>query len=177
MALSAQIKRVNSWHEQLAEWLILNGDGPGWNAAAAKHFGRQAAWISTVVHSDAFQDYYQRLRADTVVPQIFSARERMLGTLDQALTMVQDKLEKDGETIPLSGLLNAVDLLAKRTGHGEANKSSPDTIVQNQVLIVSKDDLAESRARMRGGKVTASLPLALDASVESASSPDGTGGS
>ncbi len=150
MALSAQVKNVNPWHEKLAAWMLVNAGSPGWNKRAAETFGVSPAWISTVVHSDAFQDYYQRLRAETTVPAVFSARERLLGTLDQAIDLVQDKLEKDGSTLTLSNLLDTVDVLAKRTGHGEGK--GPSLEISNQVLLVTKEELQESRARMRGSK-------------------------
>ncbi len=172
MAASAQVKNVNPWHEKLAAWMLVHAGSPGWNKRASEEFGVSAAWISTVVHSDAFQDYYQRLRAETTVPAIYSARERMLGTLDHSITLLQEKLEKEGELLPVSGLLNTIDILAKRTGHGESIKSSADTIVNNQVLVVSKEDLLESRARMRGGSKP--LSLTLDASIPpSTSQTDG----
>lgn len=155
LALSAQVKNVNPWHEKLAAWMLVHAGSPGWNRRAAENFGVSSAWISTVVHSDAFQDYYQRLRQETTVPAVFSARERLLGTLDQAIDLVQDKLEKDGSTLTLSNLLDTVDVLAKRTGHGEGKSSSVE--ISNQVLLVTKEELQESRARMRGSK-----PLTLD---------------
>src|SRR5678815_1916729 len=149
MALSAQVKNINPWHRDLADWLILNGNSPGWNRRAAEHFKVGQAWISTVVHSDAFQDYYLRLRDEITKPQLFSAKERMTGILDQTLTKIEEKLENQGDTLTLGSLLDAADILAKRTGHGEG-KSSDQTIVQVNTQVVTKEALEESRARMRG---------------------------
>lgn len=158
MAISAQVKGINPWHRDLADWLILNGTGPGWSGKAAEKFNVTRAWLSTVYHSDAFQNYYLTLRDEITKPQLFSAREKMMGVLDQSIERLSSKLEDQGQDIPLSGLLETIDILAKRTGHGEA-KASSDAQVINQVMIVSKEDLQESRARMRG----VSKPLVLDA--------------
>ncbi len=170
MALSAQVRSVNPWHEKLAAWMLVHAGSPGWNKRASEEFKVTQAWISTVVHSDAFQDYYQRLRQDTDVPAIHNARERMLGTLDHAITLLQDKLESTPD-LPVSGLLETIDVLAKRTGHSEGTKSSEG--ITNNILLVTRDQLAESRARMRGG---AKPPLVLEASIEPpiSSQADGT---
>lgn len=160
MALSAQIKNINPWHRDLADWLIVNGNSPGWNARAAAQFKVSQAWLSTVVHSDAFQDYYLRLRDEVTKPQLFSAKERMTGILDQTLTKIEEKLENQSDTLSLGNLLDAADILAKRTGHGEG-KSSGETLVQINTQVVTREALEESRARMRGTKV-----LALEANVK-----------
>jgi len=176
MAASAQIKKVNPWHEKLAAYMLLHGDSPGWQARASKEFNVSQSWLSTVIHSDIFQDYYLRLREETTPPIIQDARSRMLGTLDHAITLVQQKLESDGPTLPLSNILEAVDILAKRTGHSERTTDTP--IIQNQVLVVSREDLEESRKRMRRGSLnTPATPLQiLDASLPSAASSQTTEG-
>lgn len=161
MALSAQVKNINPWHRDLADWLILNAGEPNWNARAAAHFKKTPAWISTVVHSDGFQDYYLRLREEVTKPALFNAKERMTGILDRTLDLVEAKLENGHETLSLGNLLDAADILAKRTGHGEG-KSSEGTIVQINTQVVTREALEESRARMRGVKP----PLVLDAKTE-----------
>jgi hypothetical protein len=150
MAQSAGIKKMlNPWHRKLADWLLENGTGPGWNKKASEAFGVSPAWISTVVHSDAFQDHYQRLRAELDSLSVFSTHERLRGTLDQTIDIVQERLETQRETIPLGQLLDAVDILGKRTGLGEKTQVDNHS-VQNNILVVSAEALEESRKRMRG---------------------------
>ena len=153
--LAPQMK--NLWHKDLADWLLVNGGKPGWNKAASQHFGVSGTWLSTLIHSDAFQDYFGRRRAEMSDVQIFSARERMLGTLDQTIDLIQEKLEKDGPTLPLNALLDTADLLAKRTGHSDGSKGGPD--IQNNILLVTREELEESRARMRGAGAKPILAL------------------
>jgi hypothetical protein len=107
------------------------------------------------------------LREEATKPAIFSAREKMLGTLDLSIERLSERIEAGGDAVPLGTLLETIDILAKRTGHGEAKGPSVET--NNTLVLVTKDELAESRARMRG--VARSAPLALEASVEEASPP------
>lgn len=158
----AAVQMKSIWHKDLADWLLVNGGKPGWNKAAAEHFGRGQAWISTVIHSDAFQDYFGKRRAAMSDVGVFTARERMIGILDQTLDKIEEKLENGSETLSLGNLLDTADILAKRTGHGEG-KSSEQTLVTTNIQIVTKEQLEESRARMRGSK-----PLVLEASKEQA---------
>src|SRR5262245_50529197 len=50
------------WHRKLVDWLLANGTSPGWEQRAAEHFKVSAPWIATVTSTDAFRDYYHRLR-------------------------------------------------------------------------------------------------------------------
>ncbi len=165
MAISAQIKGINPWHRDLADWLLLHAQSPGWNKRAAEHFKVTQGWISTVVHSDAFQDYYLRRREEATKPALFSAREKMLGTLDLSIDRLSERIEAGGDQVPLGTLLETIDILAKRTGHGEAKAPGE---IHNTVVLVTKEELAESRARMRSGVKPS---LVLEASVEEPSQP------
>jgi len=161
MAQSAQIKGINPWHRNLADWLIVNGNSPGWNKRASEYFKVSQAWISTVVHSDAFKDYYQRLASENSQTVLHSTRDKLIGTLDVAIEKVQERIEDQGSSMPLSNLLDCVEVLAKRTGHGSEGASSGQSTIINNLLVVSKEELAESRARMRGASAK---PLVLEAS-------------
>lgn len=163
MAQSAQIKNINPWHRNLADWLIVNGTSPGWNARAAEHFKVTRPWLSSVYHSDAFQDYFQRLSASHSSALHLSIKEKLTGTLDQAIEKLQDRIEVQGDSISTNNLLDVIDILGKRTGLGERQAEGIPTI-QNNVLVVTQEDLAKSRERMRGIKGESS-PRALENSV------------
>ncbi len=52
-----EIARINHRHEQIINWLIANPDKP--LGACAAEFGYTQAWLSQVIHSDAFQAVYR----------------------------------------------------------------------------------------------------------------------
>ena len=166
MAQSAQIAKVNPWHQRFADWLILHGAEPGWNAKAAKEFGRTPAWISTVYHSDAFQDYYQRLSDEYRKELLQTVSEKIAGAAGQAIDLLAERLTLEGHILPYNTLLETVDVLGKRMGVGES--SGPTTVVNNNVALVSREELETYRARMRSGS-TDSKPIALQASDVSSS--------
>lgn len=149
MAQSAQILKVNPWHQRLADWLIANGTAKGWNAKAAEHFGVTQAWISTVVHSDAFQDHYQRISTEHSQALLQSVREKAVGVADLAIDELGRRLETEAQIIPIGTLLETTDVLLKRAGYGEPKNGATGGPIQ-QVLVVSPSELEAARRAMRG---------------------------
>jgi len=160
MAQSAFIRKVNPWHQRLADWLILNGTTKGWNERASKEFNVTQAWISTVVHSDAFQDYYQELNGQHSQALLHSVREKALGAADQAISEIQKRLDEKGADLPYESLLQTADLMMKRTGHGDGPAQPAN--VQVNIGLVTREELEHHRARLRSG------PKALELKVSPA---------
>ena len=151
MAQSAQIAKVNHWHQRLADWLITNPASK--LSEAAKHFGKTQAWISTVIHSDAFQDYYQKLSADHST----SILSKAAGVAGQALDALGERLEKEAGILPINTLLEISDVMLKRAAP-PALATQPGNLSVH-LGVVTKDELAELRVQMRsGGNATGALP-------------------
>lgn len=144
MAASAQIARVNPWHQRFALWLIAHGETKGWGRKAAQEFGVTQAWISTVYHSDAFQDYYKALRDEHTKAIVHSIADKLNGAAGQALDILQEKLELEGPSLPFDTVLEAVDVLTKRAA--PAQKPGDVNVL---VAQVSREELEAFRARMR----------------------------
>ena len=143
MAASAQIARVSPWHERFALWLIAHGETKGWNKLAAQEFKVTQAWLSTVYHSDAFQDYYRGLRQQHTAAVIHTLQEKLNGAAGQALDILQEKLELEGPTLPFETVLEAVDVLTKRAVPAQQPQQ------QVAVALVSREELEAFRDRMR----------------------------
>jgi len=169
MAQSAQVLKVNHWHRRLADWLIVNA-GKKKLKEAAEEFNVSQSWLSSVIHSDAFQDYFQRLSNSHSEALLVGVREKAIATADSAVSEIQRRLEVSAETIPLNQLLDISDVLLKRTGHGEP-KGQP-TQVNVAVGLVSKEELQEARLRMRERQAPRGT-LELDAKDITPPSPDG----
>ena len=144
MAASAQIARVSPWHERFALWLIAHGETKGWGKLAAKEFNVTQAWLSTVYHSDAFQDYYRGLRQQHTAAVIHTLQEKLSGAAGQALDILQEKLELEGPSLPFETVLEAVDVLTKR-----AVPAQQPNQPQMAVALVSREELEAFRDRMR----------------------------
>lgn len=164
MAQSAQIQKLNPWHVRFADWLICNPDKK--LSDASKHFGRSVPWLSTVLNSDAFQDYFQELSRSHSEAIALSVREKTLGLADQAISKLQEIVETKGDDLPPAALVSIADMALKRTGHGEAVKQPQ---VSLQLNLVDSGVLKAARERMR------SLTIEAQPLLEAASSARGVG--
>lgn len=158
MAQSVQIKKVNSWHQALAAWLIAN---PAKNQSeAAKHFGVTQAWLSTVINSDAFQDYFRQLQAEHTSSLLAPVVEKVRAAADQAVSEIQARMNTDITKFSTKDLLEVSDVMLKRAGYQGAGArgaaSAPQVI---QVFQVSRETLEESRRAMRLHKPAPPLNL------------------
>src|SRR5262245_346940 len=142
MAQSVQLLKVNHWHQRLADWLIANPDKK--LGDAAKEFGRTAAWISAVINSDAFQDYFKRLSQAHHEAVLVTVRDKVVAAADSAVNELTRRLEVSPETIPYQQVLETADVLLKRAGFGEG-KAPSQPGVQVNVGLVSRDELAQAR--------------------------------
>src|SRR5690606_26792995 len=59
-AFGMQLKTVNWWHQQLADWMFLNPDKP--LKDAARIFGTSVNYLYLVKNSDAFKVYWSERR-------------------------------------------------------------------------------------------------------------------
>lgn len=143
MAQSAQVAKVNHWHERFADWLIANPGRP--MSEAAKFFGKSQSWLSVVKNSDAFTDYFKarsQAHADVVSHNI---KDKILGVADHALSLIGERLDEQGAVLPIGTLLEVADITLKRAGF---DKAAAPAVQQN--FMVSPQELADARAQMRG---------------------------
>jgi len=79
-----QLGRLSITHEAIMDWLISN-PGRGQMGRCAIHFGFTRAWLSSMVHSDAFQaklrDKQDVMFTGTVIP----LRDQMNGVAQRAI--------------------------------------------------------------------------------------------
>lgn len=157
----AQIAKVNPVHQRLADWLIaFGGTKKGWGRAAAEHFGYSQPWISTIYHSDAFQDYYQQLSLTHSEALAIGLADKVNGVAGMALDEIGRRLENP-EALPLNQVLEIADMTLKRAGFERGAVPAQ----QNNTFIVSQAELAEARAQMRGGQAKV-IELKAEAPVE-----------
>lgn len=160
MAQSVQIKKVNSWHQALAAWLIANPVAK--QSEAATHFGVTQAWLSTVINSDAFRDYFQQLQAEHTSSLLAPVVEKVRAAADQAVSEIQNRMNIDITKFSTKDLLEVSDVMLKRSGYGDPGaRAAPQAPTVNNVFVVSRETLEESRRAMRSHKPAP--PLALQA--------------
>lgn len=157
MAKSAAIAKINPVHQQLADWLLAEGGTTrGWNRKAADKFGYTQAWISTIYHSDAFQDYYNARAAEFGKTAAAGLADKINGLAGQAIDALAERLETQGDTLPISQVIAIADLATKRAGFGDGGPQAPQ-IQQN--FMISSEQLEAARSKMRGKQVEAVIEL------------------
>lgn len=147
MAQSAQIAKVNWWHQRLADWLLSNPEKQ--LKDAAREFNVSQSWLSVVKNSDAFMDHFARLSAEHSSVLSLGIRDKLVGVADQALTAMSERLESQGATMPMNQLIDTAELALKRAGFGEPRSVTNIGQVNNLGGGVSKAELQSYRDKMR----------------------------
>lgn len=169
VAESAQIQKMSPKHEAILNFILMNPTAK--YSEVAGHFNVTPAWLSTIVHSHAFQDQLRR-RQD----EFFDAAVvKDLGEKVQAAAhMTLDEYMEKVPTLSPDQLISSSDKLLGRLGFG--TKSNGKTVINGNVTQnnnvqnnhVSREVLEEARSRIGEIKVgeTDSLPAVSDPEAE-----------
>lgn len=114
---SVRPPKIRYTHEGMAD-LILENPWISQNQLAA-HFGYSAAWISTIITSDAFQALLAARRQELIDPELrLTLEERFRALTTQSLKVLQEKLARPADQVSDQLVLRAVELGAKSLGIG-----------------------------------------------------------
>lgn len=169
-----QLMRLSVSHEAIINWLLLN---PGKNQMkyCAEHFGYTRAWLSSIVHSDAFQAKLRDRQEQLFGDMMPSLAEQATGVAQVALEQLGEKLEK--EEMPAKFLLDTTDRLLGRLGYSPSSPA-PGTVINNNTQVnnfpVSPDMLKNAREMSRTGDSN-DRPALPDASGVPASAESNVG--
>lgn len=144
MAESVQIKRMSVRHDAIAEFLLANPNMK--MSAVAAHFGVTQAWLSVVIHSDIFQEYYRKMKGEFIDTRVMPLREKLLGIAEAAV----DRLAEQVQTTDSKTTLDIADKILGRMGYG-AKPQGPATVIQNNVVVssLSPEEMNAARERYR----------------------------
>lgn len=160
MAQSANIQKMSPKHEAILNWILANPTCK--YSEVAGHFQVSQPWLSTIIHSHAFQDQLKR-RHD----ELFDvAVVQELGTkLNAAAHMTIDEYMEKVPTMSTDQLISGGDKILNRLGFGTKQNGTVihgDVTQTNIVNRVSPEILAEARDRIGTHKVgTSDCPTAL----------------
>ena len=125
--------RLNHSHQAIARWLLENPTAP--LSECAKHFGYTQAWLSCIIHSDAFQVHYRKLQTEADAVTVLDIPARLRGVASDAVEALHEQVEysrKDGNgVLHRQFLLNTAELTLKSLGFGQP-KSVPAPVGFNQ---------------------------------------------
>lgn len=149
VAESAQIDRVSYTHEAIADWMLSNPSKS--MKELAEHFGYTQPWISTVIHSDAFQVYFSQRRAAVNLLIHTGIATQLQNTTKKALSLLEEKLN-DSEDLDGNFILDVADKLLHRQGYAPGKISITQT--NNNLNVqpagtVDATTLSRARSMMR----------------------------
>jgi hypothetical protein len=139
----------------------------------AAHFEVTQPWLSTIIHSHAFQDQLSRRKDEVFDVAVLQGLDEKLGAAaHQTLDAYLEKVP----SLTADQLISAQDKLIGRLGYGSNGRGDTHVQVNVQNNHVSGEVLEEARNRIGTNKVgEASSPAALpDKSAEVGTEIEGT---
>jgi len=138
-------------HEAMVDLIVQNP----WiqQNQIATIFGRTPAWISVVMHTDAFQTLLEERRQELIDPEIRATiAERFQALVHRSMQVLQEKLSKPAEQIPDNLVLRAIEMGAKGLavgGFAPAAPVAPSAPVPNRLEALA-DRLLALQNQVRG---------------------------
>lgn len=144
-----QIQSVRWWHEAIIEWMLQNPDKPQRELAIA--FGRSEAWISTIIHSDAFQAVYRERRDAHFARASTSVVQKAEALAHVALDALTDKISANPQAQTPKELRETSEMCMKALGFtARADKGAMirEGDTHNTLIVASPGALDEARKLM-----------------------------
>lgn len=135
-----QVAKVRYSHDAMVDLLIAN---PGISQnKIAKHFGYTAAWVCTIMASDAFQVRLASRRHELVDPTILATIEERYRTLATvSVTKLIEHMNRPEVEVDPEILIKAAALGAKSLGIGGHAPPQAPKVDENQRLALLADKL------------------------------------
>lgn len=148
-----QVKHIRAWHEELVEFMIANPRAG--LKETSLYFNVSMAWISTITHTDAFRELWNKRRGEHFDNVSMGVSSRVTALAEVTVNALTEKIEKEikADTITIDTLKEVSETALKALGFGGKGNSAVihnnfgDT-TQNNVFI-DKETLAKAREARR----------------------------
>ncbi len=149
------IKNVSHTHDQLINYMLENPQAT--NREIALFFEYTEAWVSTIIHSDAFQDKL-KTRQEEVFTRVAADIPQRMGVLAH---MAIDRMEEALENCTNPDFaLDAFDKVMQRNGYGVAKATTGVSTAVQQNFFLTKDDLSGARQTIiDAGRISTPQPV------------------
>ena len=146
MAKSSQIAKVSSKHEKIMLWLLENPTEK--LGECARVHGVTQPWLSTIIHSDAFQTRMKELQADYFGEAVLTIKDRANAMTMLALEKLTEKL---GVMDNPDVLIKVIETGSTMLGMGKGGLAPGTVAIQdNRIYVANSDDLQKAREAMKG---------------------------
>jgi hypothetical protein len=142
MAESAFVQKVSIKHDVILDYLVANPTAKRTEVAAI--FGVTPAWLSTIIHSCAFQERL-RLRQDELFTSavVQPIQDKLMGVAQIATERLMEVVQYESDPKVLS---QVADTALKNLGYGQKVVGVPVNQQNNITFNVTKEELAGARA-------------------------------
>jgi hypothetical protein len=141
--------QLREWHEQVMDFILLNPRATYEEIAQA--FQSSAQSIGCIVRSDLFQARLRERREGRnmkVEDRIFAKLNKLAETTVDVLT---ERIEQEKKALGIADIRDTAELALHTLGYGKPAQAKTAQDVNLQVVVVSRDELAEARQIMRRG--------------------------
>lgn len=163
-----QVKTLSVRHDAIMDYMLANPVEQ--LGTVAQNFGVSAAWLSVIIHSDAFQRQLADKKDVLFGAAVVSVREKLNGVAAYALDKLAQSLEHASPASDKDFIASTTDSVLKNLGYGPKSVPgfAPGNVEQQNIFVVSKESLASAREKMR----EASVPegTLIEQTIEGASS-------
>ncbi len=161
MAESARILKVGVRHEAILNYLVANPNTP--MSAVAREFGVSQPWLSTIIHSDAFQARLRERQEAMFSHHVLPLGEKLLGLAHIAVERIGQQLDT---CIDPEHTLEVTKTLLDRVGFSPKQHAAPAhvNVQQNNYYQVDKDTLEEARNAI--GRRLGGAPASIEDATE-----------
>lgn len=139
----AEIKELSIKHKAIMDYMLQNPMASG--RAVADHFGVTQAWLSTIIHSNAFQSELAKRRAEIEIQIAQDIPTRMRGLTHMALANLEAAYDLGTATRAMD--MDVIKLGLDVEGYTGKSSSAPAPSV-NFNINIDAGVLASAREKM-----------------------------
>ena len=147
-----QVTRLSHRHEAVLVAMLANPDAKLGDIAAL--LGYTPAWLSTLIHTDAFQGELKRRQGELWTDASVTIRDRLTGLAEAGLDVLGERLNQ--MDTPTREVRETTQMALAGLGYSGGGGGAPSTQTIN-VLNVPSDVFDRARSRVMEGR-----PAALD---------------
>ena len=145
-----QIAKVSIKHDAILDYLLVHPAEKLGDVAA--HFHVSQAWLSVIIHSDAFQAKLATKSDECFSSTVVPLREQLMGVAQVGVSKLGEVLENASTITDKQFIVDTTDSILKNLGYSPKSSAPAQPaggVTNNNLFIVDKAALAAARNKMR----------------------------
>jgi len=142
-----QIKKVSLKHDAIMDALIAHPERK--LGLLAADFNVSQAWLSVIIHSDAFQIQLKEKQKEFFGAVVVPLREKLIGVAHLGVEKLGEVMENASTTSDKQFIADTTDSILKNLGYSPKSAPPPLQATQQNLFVVDKMVLESAREKMR----------------------------